>query len=186
MWGTRLWLLLCFMLLVTVDMEPGEGDRRKLGCHGSCPMWMVSLGILAAVLWVQPLGTGGCAGRWHRAGVSKPSSPAYPAVQAQLWTGPCVLLPWSPALQRLREVQNPGCSAEHLLCFRRGRSRPESCSGSATQKSMVIQGKGMVPASRSPMSRSQWSPSTLLPGLEGSARALPPLLRIISILFLPH
>lgn len=49
-WGTRLWLLLCFILLVTVDVEQGEGDRRKLGCHGSCPMWMASLSIPAAAL----------------------------------------------------------------------------------------------------------------------------------------
>lgn len=28
-WG--LWLLLCLILLVTVDVEPGEGDRRETG-----------------------------------------------------------------------------------------------------------------------------------------------------------
>lgn len=71
---------------------------------------------------------GGCAGRCHRVGVSKSSSPAVQAaVQAHCWTGSCVLLSWSPALQRLREEQNPGCSAEHPLYFRQGRSSPERC-----------------------------------------------------------
>lgn len=51
-WG--LWLLLCLILLVTVHVEPGEGDRRRLGRHSSCPVWMLSLNIPAAVgfsLW---------------------------------------------------------------------------------------------------------------------------------------
>lgn len=69
----------------------GRGTRRRgQGEAGMSQLLSHVDGVSEhPTLWGSASGAqGGCAGRWHRVSVSKSSSPAYPAVQAQCWTGP--------------------------------------------------------------------------------------------------
>ena len=85
----------------------------------------------------------------------KSSSLMYAGVQAQgyrCWTSACVLLPWSPALQGLREEEEPACSPEHPLAASREDPGPqpgETCRLSHAETRGSV-GEGNSPSSPQP------------------------------------